>query len=96
MSSVLLLTGATGMVGREVLRRAAADTHYRSILCLVRPGREGDARDGHDDVQDTHDRLGDGLARNRCKGANDRAADQLATDLVPLARMIATASPGGI
>ena len=44
MSSVLLLTGATGMVGREVLRRAAADTHYRSILCLVRPGREGDAR----------------------------------------------------
>ena len=27
---------------------------------------------------------------------NDRAADQLATDLVPLARMIATASPGGI
>jgi thioester reductase-like protein len=44
VSSVLLLTGATGMVGREVLRRAAADTHYRSILCLVRPGREGDAR----------------------------------------------------
>ena len=39
-------------------------------------GREGDARDGHDDVQDTHDRLGDGLARNRCKGAHDRAADQ--------------------
>ncbi len=39
-------------------------------------GREGDAREGHDDVQDTHDDFGDGLARNGGKGADDGAADQ--------------------
>ncbi|MCU0295974.1 MAG: SDR family oxidoreductase [Candidatus Nanopelagicales bacterium] len=36
MKAVLLLTGATGMVGREVLRRAAADQRYREVMCLVR------------------------------------------------------------
>ena len=35
--STLLLTGATGMVGREILARAAADAHFDRILCLVRP-----------------------------------------------------------
>ena len=44
MTSVLLLTGATGMVGREVLRRAAEDPRYESVLCLVRPGEGSDAQ----------------------------------------------------
>lgn len=35
--STLLLPGATGMVGREVLSRAAADARFDRILCLVRP-----------------------------------------------------------
>jgi len=35
--STLLLTGATGMVGRELLSRASADIRYDRILCLVRP-----------------------------------------------------------
>ncbi len=43
MSAVLLLTGATGMVGREVLRRTAADPYYRRVLCLVR-GPEAQTR----------------------------------------------------
>jgi thioester reductase-like protein len=33
----VLLTGATGMVGREVLARAAADPRYDRITCLIRP-----------------------------------------------------------
>ncbi len=37
MKQVLLLTGATGMVGREVLRRAAADPRFDRVLCLIRP-----------------------------------------------------------
>jgi thioester reductase-like protein len=36
--STLLLTGATGMVGREVLARAAADRRFERVWCLVRPG----------------------------------------------------------
>lgn len=34
--STLLLTGATGMVGREILARAAADPRFERVLCLVR------------------------------------------------------------
>lgn len=34
----LLLTGATGMVGRELLARAAADSRWERVLCLVRAG----------------------------------------------------------
>lgn len=33
----LLLTGATGMVGREVLARAVLDDRFDRILCLIRP-----------------------------------------------------------
>ena len=33
----LLLTGATGMVGREVLARAVTDDRFERIHCLVRP-----------------------------------------------------------
>lgn len=33
----LLLTGATGMVGREILARAVADNRYSTVSCLVRP-----------------------------------------------------------
>ncbi|MEQ1507011.1 MAG: SDR family oxidoreductase [Myxococcota bacterium] len=47
--STLLLTGATGMVGREVLGRAAADPRYERVLCLVRPG-SGSPQDRLDDV----------------------------------------------
>lgn len=35
--SALLLTGATGMVGREVLARAVGDTRFDRVVCLVRP-----------------------------------------------------------
>lgn len=35
----LLLTGATGMVGREVLARAVADARFDRVLCLVRAGK---------------------------------------------------------
>jgi len=35
--ATLLLTGATGMVGREILARAAEDDRFDRILCLVRP-----------------------------------------------------------
>lgn len=35
--STLLLTGATGMIGREILARAASDTRFDRVLCLVRP-----------------------------------------------------------
>jgi long-chain acyl-CoA synthetase len=43
VSRTLLLTGATGMVGREVLRRAAADGRYARVLCLIRPEAERSA-----------------------------------------------------
>ncbi|MDZ7578482.1 MAG: SDR family oxidoreductase [Candidatus Nanopelagicales bacterium] len=36
----LLLTGATGMVGREVLVRAAADPRFTRVSCLIRPGAD--------------------------------------------------------
>lgn len=35
--STLLLTGATGMVGREILARAAVDPRFDRVLCLMRP-----------------------------------------------------------
>jgi long-chain acyl-CoA synthetase len=35
--STLLLTGATGMIGREVLARAAVDARFDRIVCLIRP-----------------------------------------------------------
>jgi thioester reductase-like protein len=35
----LFLTGATGMVGREVLVRAARDVRFDRVFCLVRPGK---------------------------------------------------------
>jgi long-chain acyl-CoA synthetase len=55
VTEVLLLTGATGMVGREVLRRAAQDPRYRRVLCLVRPGSD---RSAEDRLRDLADRLG--------------------------------------
>lgn len=36
--ATLFLTGATGMVGREVLVRALADPRFDRVACLVRPG----------------------------------------------------------
>lgn len=45
----LLLTGATGMVGREVLARAAADPRFDSVLCLVR-GDPGEVQARLDDT----------------------------------------------
>lgn len=46
----VLLTGATGMVGREVLARLAADARYERIFCLVRASRDQSAQDRLDDV----------------------------------------------
>ncbi len=43
MKRVLLLTGATGMVGREVLRRAGADPRFDLVLCLIRPSEDQSA-----------------------------------------------------
>lgn len=37
MATNLLLTGATGMIGREILARAASDGRFDRVLCLVRP-----------------------------------------------------------
>jgi thioester reductase-like protein len=42
--STILLTGATGMVGREVLARLAADARYERVLCLVRPSKTESAQ----------------------------------------------------
>lgn len=39
--STTLLTGATGMVGRELLVRLAARDTTERLMCLVRPGRDG-------------------------------------------------------
>jgi thioester reductase-like protein len=36
--SSLFLTGATGMVGREILARAVLDDRFDRVVCLVRPG----------------------------------------------------------
>lgn len=36
----VLLTGSTGMVGREILRRLALDDQFDEVLCLVRPSEE--------------------------------------------------------
>ena len=33
----MLLTGATGMVGREILARVAGDARFDRVLCLIRP-----------------------------------------------------------
>jgi thioester reductase-like protein len=48
--STLLLTGSTGMVGREVLARAARDPRFERVLCLIRPGGGGDARSRLDEL----------------------------------------------
>jgi thioester reductase-like protein len=46
----LLLTGATGMVGREVLARTAADPRYERVMCLVRPSGGRSAQERLDEV----------------------------------------------
>lgn len=38
--ATVLLTGATGMVGRELLARLAADPRHERVFCLVRPGKK--------------------------------------------------------
>jgi long-chain acyl-CoA synthetase len=43
--ATLFLTGATGMVGREVLARAVADPRFDRVACLVRPGKTESAAD---------------------------------------------------
>lgn len=43
--AVLLMTGSTGMVGREILARAAADPRFDEIRCVIRPGRQGQTAD---------------------------------------------------
>ena len=35
--AIVLLTGATGMVGREILARLAVDARFDRVLCLIRP-----------------------------------------------------------
>ena len=39
----VLLTGATGMVGQEVMRRLVDDDRFDEVLCLIRPGETGSA-----------------------------------------------------
>lgn len=46
----LLLSGATGMVGRELLARAAADERFERVFCLVRPSKGASAQDRLDDL----------------------------------------------
>jgi nucleoside-diphosphate-sugar epimerase len=52
----VVLTGATGFVGQQVLLQAARDPHVAEVVCVVRPLRRGDARGG---------RGGSGSARAR-------------------------------
>jgi nucleoside-diphosphate-sugar epimerase len=40
----ILLTGATGFLGKEVLVQAAGDPHVAEVICLLRPERAGGAR----------------------------------------------------
>jgi nucleoside-diphosphate-sugar epimerase len=42
----ILLTGATGFVGKEVLVQAAVDPRIAEVICLLRPERAGKARPG--------------------------------------------------
>ncbi|MFV8752816.1 SDR family oxidoreductase [Nannocystaceae bacterium ST9] len=42
--STILLTGATGMVGRELLARLAADPRHERVYCLVRPSAKQSAQ----------------------------------------------------
>ncbi len=60
--AVLLLTGSTGMVGREILARAVAEQRYDEILCVIRPGSSG-----------ADDRLTDLMHRSGVTGRNVRA-----------------------
>jgi thioester reductase-like protein len=46
----LLLTGATGMVGREILLRAATDPRFDRVVCLVRPSGGASAQDRLDEL----------------------------------------------
>lgn len=50
---MLLLTGATGMVGREILARAAADPRFDEVLCVIRPGSGATADERLDQVLGT-------------------------------------------
>lgn len=50
--STLLLTGATGMVGREILARAAADPRFGRVACLVRPAEGRSAQERLDELLD--------------------------------------------
>lgn len=47
-----LLTGATGMVGQEVLRRLAADGGFDEVLCLIRPGGDRSAKQRLEELGD--------------------------------------------
>jgi nucleoside-diphosphate-sugar epimerase len=42
----VLLTGATGFLGQEVLAQAVEDSHLAEVVCLLRPERDRDARTG--------------------------------------------------
>ena len=42
----VLLTGATGFLGKEVLVQAAGDPHVAEVVCLLRPERIGNAPTG--------------------------------------------------
>ena len=42
--SQLLLSGATGMVGRELLARAAQDGSFERVFCLVRSSERSSAQ----------------------------------------------------
>jgi nucleoside-diphosphate-sugar epimerase len=42
----ILLTGATGFLGKEILAQAAEDPHVEEVLCLVRPQAIRDPRSG--------------------------------------------------
>jgi thioester reductase-like protein len=42
--STIVLTGATGMVGRELLARLARDPAFERVLCLIRPSERESAQ----------------------------------------------------
>jgi nucleoside-diphosphate-sugar epimerase len=58
----ILLTGATGFLGQEILQQAAKHPHIDEVVCLVRPHKVCDARTGRVRVVGARQR-GRGLLR---------------------------------
>ena len=68
----VLLTGATGFLGQEILVQAAHDPHVEEVVCVVRPRKLRDPRTGRTHVVGAARRGGRLLARLGIEGAAAR------------------------